>query len=89
MLLKSNSFSANLLGVGGGDLKSSGPWLGHPMAGHAGGGGGEGGIVREAPTAAGWRLGGLNSFTALGWLTEWALGPSLAVAGIDDIFIAN
>lgn len=82
MLLKSNFFSANLLGVGGGDLKASesslpvlGPvlatlWLGTLVGAEA-----EGGIVREAPTAAGWRLGGLNSFTALGRSLNGRLAP--------------
>lgn len=77
ILLKSNSCSAYLLGAGGGDLgasESSPPALAllRPLlAGHAGGAEAKGCIVRE-PQLPGWRLGGLNSFTALGWLAEWS-----------------
>lgn len=88
-LLKSNSFSVYLLGVSGGDLKaaeSSSPspepdmatlWLGTLVGAEAKGWGALSGKPRQLP---GWRLGGLNSFTAQGRLTEWAFGPSLAVA---------
>ena len=45
-------------------------------------------IVGE-PQLPGWRLGGLNSFTALGQLDEWERAPPWRWPRIDDIFIAN
>ena len=79
--------------MGGGDLgasESSPPALAlsRPLPRRAGGAEAKECIVRE-PQLPGWRLGVLNSFTALGQLAEWERAPPWRWPRIDDIFIAN